>query len=374
MHHLNRTLLLVVVFTARSFAQGVGNGGQGAVTSNGGQGNANGRNSDQDWANVVTLTTPAQSSQTPPGQQKTLSQANAQQAQKATVAVQVSQAAKDFYTTYPANVNAPVARKVEAVQALLGVTDDNKAQEASAKQTAAAYRADQGNAASDRFEVALLAEGVDARTKLKGTLDTENPVEAQKIADKLHGEFGNQPAVFNLYASIARSADMATARGIATSLTQWPANPEAKSEAQSILARDALLGKPLALKLTTVDSQSIDLSQPAGKITVLYFCSTNGTGGNPFAGLGAFKKTIPTTARVIYVLASANTADVQAALKNSKPVAGAVCVDAGDPSTSVAGQLQVRRTPYVFVVSSSGTLAGFGPLAELGNLLTAANK
>ncbi len=378
MNHQLRLFALISIFAVRCLAQGLGNpnqglaaGGQGVANGNvaTGNGGANGnkKDPDQDWANVVTLVTPAAPHATPPGQQKTPVQLAADQAQKVTVAIQAAQAAKDFYTTNPTHVNAPAAKKLEAVQGLLGVTDTDKSQEAAAQHVAANFCSDQSNSLSDRFEVALLSESVNARANLKGAQAT---AELQKIGDTLRKEFGDQPEVFNFYASVARGADLVTARAIASSLLQWPANPEAKEEAQSILTRDALLGKPLTLKLTTIDGQTIDLAQATGKTTILYFSSLADANTNPFSNLNASRKKVPATAQLVYIVGNA-TADQLQAIKKLATVSGAFCTD---PNSTISGQLQVRETPYIFVVNASGLLAGFGPLAEVGNVLAAIGK
>jgi len=185
------SLLLVISPALRaqsSNANGSNNGNGSANASANGNQNVSrndGGNANQDWANLLVLTTAVQTTPLPPGQAKTLAQAEAEKGQKAAAAVQAAQAAKDYYTSYPTDAHAPEARKVEAVQALLGVTDGNKAQEQSAKQIATAYRNDPTNSVSDRFDVAVLAERVDSRAILKGSLDVENAAELEKIAAKL---------------------------------------------------------------------------------------------------------------------------------------------------------------------------------------------
>ena len=114
----------------------------------------------------------------------------------------------------------------------------------------------------------MLSERTQSRSKFGGKVFANNGPELELLADRLRQEFGDTPEVFNFYASVARSADMTTARGIATRLLERPANYEAKAEAQSILARDALLNQPLDVRVTTVDGQQIDLSQQVGKVTL----------------------------------------------------------------------------------------------------------
>lgn len=328
------------------------------------------KKADDDWTNVVALSKPVTVA-SPRGAKKTTTTLANERAQKAVVARQAAQAAKDFYTAYPTHVNAKDAKKIEALQSLLGVTDSDRIQEQSAIQTAALYRADKRNAADARFQVALLSERTQARSRMGGDVFGNDSAELRKIADKLRLEFGDIPTVFNFYLTIARGANMATAQSLATQITQWPAaSTEAKTEAQTILARQSMVGQLLRWTLPELDQKDpLDLSQQSGRPTLIYV-SFFDEEGVPFAGLANVKKLLPPATQVIYLSLGA-TAEQVRGLKASAPVQGHFCYEPRGSVGPAAEQLYVRQTPYVYMLGRTGALAGFGPLSELPNLLAA---
>lgn len=363
-------LLSLTLVASPAFAQSQNtNGNTSGVAgagNNGGQVPSNGRNATGDWSALIALTV-----RVPPATvgRKNAAQKALEDQQKAQQSREAAAAARVFYTSYPTDPNAGLARKIEVRQSLLGVVNGESAQEASAQQIAAAYRSDLTNALDDRFEVALFAETVANRAKLKGGIDTQNASEREKIADKLRLEFGDIPAIHNLHASIARGADMATARRIAGNLMQSAsASAEAKDEARAILARDALLTKSLSVKLTALDGLSVDLSQPNGRTTVLYVCTYGIGNTHQLSALRAAANTLPAGVQVIYLVLGAN-AEQAATIRSLAPTPGVFCSDVLKSESSAMHKLLVRRTPYVFVLNPAGILTGFGPVAELSNLL-----
>ena len=207
----------------------------------------------------------------------------------------------------------------EAVLGLQGVDDEDKAHEQSAKHIAKAFREDKKNPVEDRFEVATLAERTELRGKFGGKVYVNNGPELELLADKLRQEFGDTTEVFNFYASVARSADMGTARSVANKLVRAPnVNPEAKAEAGAILARHAQIGKTLDIILTTIEGQTLDLAQ-TNKPTVLFFWPASSP-----TSVGRLKGSLPADTQVIYVSPGANAAQITEAKKHTR-VPGAFC-------------------------------------------------
>src|SRR4051812_12721224 len=105
----------------------------------------NGKKPDEQWDDVVKLTTPASSNGNGNGNgnangHRTQTQIAADKAAAANSARQAAAAAKSFYLNNPTHVYAKDARKLEAAQSLLGVVDGDASYEAGAQQTARAYR------------------------------------------------------------------------------------------------------------------------------------------------------------------------------------------------------------------------------------------
>lgn len=331
-----------------------------------GQSVGKGKNADEDWNRLVALTTP---STAPAGTKKTLPQIKEEKAQKIANARQAAAEARNFHLAYPEHPNAKVAKKMEALAGLQGVTDDNPQQEVAAQLVAKTYREDATQPRSDRFQVALLAERTQARGKFGGRVYVNDPAELELIAEKLRREFGDVAEVFNFYVSIARSADMTTAVAIATKMMQWPVTPEAKIEAQAILARQALLNQPLNVKLTTLEGEEIDLARQQGRVTLLYIWPASGPG--MVRRLNEAKAALPADVQVVYFSPTA-TAEQIGAARGVTTVSGVFCKATPGVSRSVLEQLGVRRLPYVFALGRDGKLASFGPAEALASIVNTA--
>jgi hypothetical protein len=327
------------------------------------------KSADEAWANVVALSKPAPSVNVP-GKKRTLADVAAENSASAKRSREASLSAKAFYTAYPTHLNARNAQKLEAILALLGVTDDDKAFEQVARQIAKTYRENRANSVADRFEVALLAERVEIRSKLGGRIYGNSPEELEKIGDKLRIEFGNTPEVFNFYVSVARVADMSAAQALAAKIISWPATPEAKAEAQSILARHALVGTTLNWKLITIDNSEFDLAKQASKITIIYVWTPVGE-GDGLAPLNKVKKSLPPNTQIVYFPLGMSVGDVRT-LQPTAPLPGIFCYELRGAIGPTAEKFQVRHTPYIFVLNRAGVLSGFGPAGELASLLTTA--
>jgi hypothetical protein len=321
------------------------------------------------WGNVLSLARPA----TPPTStgKKTLAQVEAERAQQAAQFRQAATAAKNFYIANPTHKKVAEAKKLEASLGLQGVRDDNAAHEAAALEVASAYRQSAANTIADRVEIAALAERVQSRAKLGGKIFGTGPAELEKIAGKLRTEFGDVAPVFDFYADVARGADMVTAKRIATSLSAWPAGPRAKADAQAILARDALIGRPLAGTLTAIDGPPINLAQQKDRLTVIYVWGASNPRG--MAPLASYRKSIPAGTQLLY-LAIGGTAEQARIAAASAPVPGVTCYEARGANGPTTAQLRILRAPYVYVLDRAGLVAGCGPLAELPNLIAAASR
>lgn len=320
----------------------------------------------RDWSALLTLTQPAVSPTT-----KTPVQVEAERPAKALQQRQAAAAAKDFYTKYPTDMNAAAAKKLEATYGLLGVLDGDATHETAAQLVAKTYRDNKTNPVADRFDVAALSERVSSRAKLGGKTFGRTSAELEKIADKLRVEFGDVQPVFNHYAGIARGADAATARRIATNLMQWPSGVAPRAEAQAMLERDALVGKPLNIRLTRTNSQTLDLAQPLGRKRLLYVWAPQAADTAP-PKLTQFAGTLGDM-QVVYLLIGVKTVRAQA-LAAAAPAGATVCFTEQGLGSPLIDGLKTRQAPYVYLFSAAGAVTSFGPVSELPNLLAAANR
>ena len=283
----------------------------------------------------------------------------------------VAQAAKDFYTKFPTDANAVQARKIEATAALNGLKSATPAQEQAALRVAGDFRQNKGNLPEDRFDVALAMDRFQSTKALGGKPLSKNWQAYEKLADNLRTEFGDRPEVFRLYAGIANQIETEAAHTLAKRIIQMPAKAHIKSQAQDIIERHALLGHRLDLQLTTIDRRPVDLKKLSGGPTVLYIRSVGA--GNPFGGLAALRKSVPVGTQWVYLFLGQPLASVTAA-KGLAPYAGSICHEPLETMQRVDERLNLRTSPYVFVLNRQGLLSGYGPVDELATLLAAANR
>lgn len=278
-------------------------------------------------------------------------------------------AAKQFYTTYPNHENAADAKKLEVTWSLLGVTDDNKAQEHAALQLAQQFRTDKANASAARFEVAVLAERVQARVKTGGIFKND-PAELERIADKLRAEFGDLPEACQFYVSVARAADRTTAARMAKKLLSLSAPSSVQAEAHSILDREGLVGQPLSIRLPTIDGKIVDLSKQTGKVTILYIWSSLAD-GRSLPGLAAAAKMLPAGAQVVYLCISGSGEKLKQ-LEAEAPIPGIHCFELTASANPAAAMLKIGQVPYVYILDRASRVSDFGPADWLPRLLAAA--
>jgi len=331
---------------------------------------------DKAWATIVTLrdfsVSVVPAGPAVPVAKITPAQLQAAAKTAADRARQVSQAAKDFYSQFPTHANAAQARKIEATAALSGLKSATPAQEQAALRVAADFRQNKANPPEERFEVALAMDRFQSTKAQGGKPLSKNPQAYEKLADNLRTEFGDRPEVFRLYAGIAHQVETEAGHTLAKRITQMPAKAEIKSQAQDIIERHALLGRPLDLPLTTLEKRKIELKKTTGGPTVLYVCS-GGTSASFFSGLGGLKKKVPAGTQWIYLFLGSKPADVTAA-KARAPYAGSICHETLQTMQRVEERLNLRTSPFVFVLNRQGILSGYGRVDELPTLLAAANR
>jgi len=325
---------------------------------------------DNDWQNLQSLVQPPAPVSNPAGAglQMAATPSTAQQADRFT---QASQAAKAFYTTYPNDVRAAAAKKLEAVTAVESVQFGGVQNRTAALAVGSAYRADPTNPGGDRYDVALAIGAIplSLNGSLQGKRLIDNPAAFEALADKLYREFGDIDPIYHFYLGIVRTVGPADAAGLAQKIVGMNAPVWAKSEAQAVLARQALIGKPVPVTLTTVDGQALDLRTLVGQPTAIFVWS-NRTGPDDLASLARVAAAIPSGTRLIYVSLQSDLAQVAEA-KALAPLPGTFCFEQPGFAGLTAHLLGVCRTPCVYVLDRQGALAGFGRVEELPVLLAA---
>ena len=236
---------------------------------------------------------------------------------------------------------------------------------------AAAYRADPGNSATDRFEVAALAEAQRYLVGNNGKKLADDPAAHEQVAEALHTEFGDTPESIAYYLGVVDTADFDTGQRLANKILTLPAADRIRRQAQMELDRFGLIGKPFNPALKAQDGKRVDFKVP-GSVTVLYVWSET-RGANSWLALARAKSALPPNTRFVY-LALDTTPGQMAAAMGRVPFAGTPCVEPGGPTSPALKGLKVRRVPFVYVGNDKGVLTGYGPPAQLPALLAAASR
>lgn len=279
-----------------------------------------------------------------------------------------ARAAKEFHTQHAAHPQAAEARRLEALAGIEGITPQDKPYERAALATAAAFRVNPAHPVADRIQVAHAMESVTLARKTLGRPWFANPVLAETMLDRLHAEFGEQPAIWGHYLALAENTYCDAGNDVAHRIVQSPYAPEpTKAAARRILERHALVRRPLDFPLTPAQGRGTTLGHLAGKTTVV--CVWDGAGhpeGPP--GLSEFKKNPRPNTTWIYVSLGQPGALPKGRKATAAPP-GTTCVEPLGWRSSVAAKLKVAQLPYAYVLDDRQRLSGYGRIDEIPALL-----
>src|SRR5207247_3155668 len=98
--------------------------------------------------------------------------------------------------------------------------------------------------------------------------------ELEKGARELHKEFPKRAEPYEMLIEVASRAEGDQGRKLAQEIVDGPAPDEVKARAKGLLKKMNALGKPLAIKFTSVDGRETDLSRLTGKVVLVDFWAT----------------------------------------------------------------------------------------------------
>jgi len=210
--------------------------------------------------------TPAEWRQTPPSKED-------QAKFYLPIASALADKAKDFYTRFPADTNAMLARKEEmqmtSLAMHLGETNLQARRDAEEK----SLLADPKLTENDRFQIrqtdiAMAAEAKESEGQAAVAAAYETGVRA------LGKEFPNRPEVMQMLLQVATMSDAPKARALLQEITNSTASDEVKESAVGELKKLDGLGKPIDLQFTAVDGRAVDVSKMKGKVVLIDFWAT----------------------------------------------------------------------------------------------------
>ena len=327
---------------------------------------------DQRFADLVVSATPMGLAKTSNGLSTTRDELATAVALQAERERQTAQAAKAFYTQNPGHPKATEAQKIEALGSVRGTPAGDTVEAFAAIKLAKAFRERTDVPVKDRFEVALAADRLALTVKIKAKTAADQPLEWQLVAERLRVEFGELPELLDFLMEIARRADLPTAVRIASPIVSSPkATATAKARAQAVIARAALPGSRLNLRLAKIDGGEFDFSQQQGNLTFVFVWSPT----NPLALDAArhFADALPQGAQLVYIALGGSLPEV-VRLKAAAPLPGVHChAPAGAASRDAYDALKIRYAglPCLYVINRAGFLAGVGQVAEFPALLVA---
>ncbi len=324
---------------------------------------------DDDWRALQTALTASGSRPSGP---VTPVQRTAARLARAESLDRAAQHARAFHTRHPDHPQAALARKLEVTSLLESARLGRTTLESAALDRARAFRADPAQLREHRFEVALAADRLALQRRIAHAGSRERPGEHEQLAHDLYREFGPIPEVFALYASLLATVDAETGNRLATRIVELRPPPFARAAAEATTARYGLVGRPLSLRLTTLDGQRLELPTAATAApTVLYVWTPAGaTASSPFAALHPLKGKLPANLRWVFVGVGTTPAQARTATARA-PFAGTHCFDSEGLQGAAARRLKADATTRV---NRQGVLTGFGRPDELPALLAAANR
>ena len=304
-----------------------------------------------------------------PGQQMTRDVFLRNQKAQSAAFVAAAKMAHDFYTNNASDGRVTQAKKIEVLSLLKADDTGSSEVEPEALRLARQYRSDNANASSDRFAVAMAVTHLQIeRERIRD--HTALMKEYLSRANDLYGEFPNEPAMYDLYIGIARNGDDDTARTVAKQVLGMPAPDNIKQQAQAVIDRLDMPGKPIHLEWQDQSGKFYNSADLKGKVLVFYVWATWAGGATTQAQpLGQ----LPANTMLVSVNVDTDVAKGKDATSKA-PFAGITYVDDRGLDGPLPRELKASKVPAVHVVDANGVYVGSGPIAQLTTLLAKAGQ
>lgn len=269
---------------------------------------------------------------------------------KATFLSQADQL-KAFYTQYPTHLSAKEAKQREVTALAFAALNGDSTQDARRQSALAAVRSDSGLSVAQRSEaVAWSGRVAIKRQNLKSAAAVLAAEES--LTRTLIQEFPGQTDGYNSLLGIARDSSPERGQVIARDvLAMREAPAKSKTDAQRLLERYALVGKPIAPILQKAGAASL-LPSTGGKVTVVY--TWNAAAPQSLTRAGRMAVQAP-KARFIGVCLDSNLASArQAASTRNAP--GDQYYNASGPTNPLATGLAIQEPLAVYLVDRNGVI------------------
>ncbi len=201
------------------------------------------------------------------------SEVKAFQAKRGELALGIAELAKTFYTKFPEDPRAKMARmhELQLLDAAVQLGATNALAKLEAVETDRLKEA--GTGEEERFAIRMSA------AQRKASALAENDMKAARAsmkqsAQELAKEFPSRVEPFGVLLSLAEEESPEEARATAQSLMATNVPAPIRESAKAMLARMDMVGKPLELKFAALDGRQVDLSGMRGKVVLVDFWAT----------------------------------------------------------------------------------------------------
>jgi thiol-disulfide isomerase/thioredoxin len=209
--------------------------------------------------------------------QPTVEEVKAFDRKKGALAAEAAQKAKDFYTKYPDHQMANRAKQMELLLVKESVQLGATNQLTRLSQLEDERLKDPKLPEDERF--ALRAQQLQRRVNAKEENDPKSGLnEMEKGVREMQKEFPDREEINSLLLAVAQGRleqnEPEKARTLTEEVLKNKPEREAAHEAESLLKKVNLVGKPFVLKYSSVDGQEIDVQKLKGKVVLVDFWAT----------------------------------------------------------------------------------------------------
>jgi thiol-disulfide isomerase/thioredoxin len=189
------------------------------------------------------------------------------------LAVVAAERAKEFYTRFPKHPNAEEAREREYDMLKVAQQLGNPAALARIVAIETEKLNDPNLSEDEKFELRSEALQRAAMSKREQGMDAV-VAEFEKGIRLLQKEFPKRSEPYEMLMVVAANSEGEKARSLAQEIIDSPADEEVKQEAKTVLKKMDALGKPVAIKFTSLAGKEVDLAKMKGKVVLVDFWAT----------------------------------------------------------------------------------------------------
>ncbi len=319
---------------------------------------------DAEWAALRNLGRP----QSPPAAGVPASPARARDRE---IAARLAEAdrLRDFRLRHPAHAAATEAKRLEAKALLHAKALGDTAQDGRRSQLVGEIRRDAAIALPLRAEVAAFSDNLDV-SRLPGLTRDSRLAAYERVARALNAEFPALPDGCESLVRIAKDSPDDRAQAIAREVLSLAAAPaQARAEAQILLDRHALVGRPLREAGGLILASSAPAAAGGGRPVIIYTWASFSPGS--VAQAGRIAELAPAHARLVGVCLDQRDLAPARALAATGQLPGEQVFDWLGRRGELAETLKLAEVGLVYVADAGGVIRSVSAQRNLAEALAA---